>query len=86
MVILEGLACVRAARGEDTQLTQFHFFMDEHTRAYHLTFAASRWSCFRMDAVCIVFLAIVTALCIVVGIIGSQFPPPLIPLIHCFSG
>uniref|UniRef100_A0A0R3W316 ABC transporter domain-containing protein n=1 Tax=Taenia asiatica TaxID=60517 RepID=A0A0R3W316_TAEAS len=65
MVTLEGLACVRAARGEDAQLTQFHFFMDEHTRAYHLTFAASRWSCFRMDAVCIVFLTIVTALCII---------------------
>uniref|UniRef100_A0A0R3WI44 ABC transporter domain-containing protein n=1 Tax=Hydatigena taeniaeformis TaxID=6205 RepID=A0A0R3WI44_HYDTA len=75
MVTLEGLACVRAARGEDAQLTQFHFLMDEHTRAYHFTFAASRWSCFRMDAVCIVFLAIVTALCIVVGITGGHFPP-----------
>lgn len=79
-ISLAGLPCIRAVQAEKRQLDEFHRLMDEHTRAYYLIIGSSRWVSARMDIICVSFLAVVAALCIVVGIFGSKLNTALVIL------
>ena len=82
---INGLKVIRSYRAETTSSAEFFAHLDDNTRAYYLFVTANQWAAIRFDWIALGFIAIATALAIVVNIAGRQFTAADITLTLSFS-
>ncbi|CAF1468673.1 unnamed protein product, partial [Adineta steineri] len=70
---IHGLKVIRSYHAEKTCLSEFFTHLDDNTRANYLLLTTVRWAAIRFDWTVLFFIAVVTALALIVRIIGQQF-------------
>lgn len=57
---IRGLPSIRAFHKEENILNKFHYFQNEHTKAWYMKIVVSRWFGMRIDLIGSSFLAVIT--------------------------
>ena len=57
---IQGLSSIRAFHEENKVLNKFHFYQNEHTKAWYMKIVTSRWFGMRIDLIGSSFLTIIT--------------------------
>ena len=57
---IQGLSSIRAFHEENRVLNKFHFYHNEHTKAWYMKIVTSRWLGMRIDLIGSSFLTIIT--------------------------
>ena len=57
---IQGLSTIRAFHESRRFLNRFHYYQNEHTKAWHMKIAVSRWFGMRIDLIGSSFLTILT--------------------------
>ncbi|CAF0956797.1 unnamed protein product [Adineta steineri] len=82
---IHGLKVIRSYHAEKTCLSEFFTHLDDNTRANYLLLTTVRWAAIRFDWTVLFFIAVVTALALIVRIIGQQFSAADIALTLSYS-
>ena len=56
---IQGLSCIRALHEQSRFLNKFHYYQNEHTKAWYLKFTVSRWFGMRIDLIGSLFLMMI---------------------------
>ena len=56
---IQGLSSIRAFHEENNTVRKFHYFQNEHTKAWYMKIVTSRWFGMRIDLIGSSFLAMI---------------------------
>ena len=82
---IHGLKVIRSYHAETMCSNEFFAHLDDNTRASYLFLTTNRWVAVRFDWITLFFIAIVTALALIVRIMGRQFSTADIALTLSYS-
>ena len=69
---IHGLKVIRSCHAENVLSTEFHSYLDNHTRVSYLVEILERWAAMRFNWISIIFIASVITLAIIMRIIQSS--------------
>ena len=82
---LQGLKVIRSYHAEKICLSDFHAYVDDHTRASYLLTILGRWAAIRFEWIACFFIASATVLAVIVRIVGRQLSAADIALTLLYS-
>ena len=56
---IQGLSCIRAFHKQQKFLNKFHYYQNEHTKAWYIKIMVSRWFGMRIDLIGSLFLTMI---------------------------
>ena len=56
---IQGLSCIRAFHEQQKFINKFHYYQNEHTKAWYIKIMASRWFGMRIDLTGSLFLTMI---------------------------
>ncbi|CAF1179985.1 unnamed protein product, partial [Adineta ricciae] len=82
---LQGLKVIRSYHAEKICLSDFHAYLDDHTRASYLLTILGRWAAIRFEWIACFFITSATILAVIVRIVSQQLSAADIALTLLYS-